>query len=194
MLERVEFKPNTPVEVAFAFPDGKQIPGRFGPSVMFTTSDNRVAFLPPIAAERIKALGVSPGQPVRITKAGTGSKTEWQVARVAGEQPDGTFAIPKEQPAPRMASDAAPETPAQPMKSPVVNGHGTNFHGSQGRYIAPLPDSSPIADRLRSTVNMLVDVQGDCLEHAKKYNGGVRPEDVRAILLTAYIGMSKGMR
>jgi hypothetical protein len=77
------------------------------------------------------------------------------------------------------------------VKPPAVNGHGTNFHGSQGRYIAPVADS-PIADRLRTTVNMLVDVQGDCLEHAKKYNGGVRPEDVRAILLTAYISMSKG--
>jgi hypothetical protein len=57
-------------------------------------------------AEQFRKLGVKPGEPVEITKAevsrGNGRKgIQWMVAKVGfapGEQPDGTFAVPKAEP------------------------------------------------------------------------------------------------
>src|SRR6516165_1009647 len=59
-----------------------------------------------ILAEQFRKLCVKPGEPVEITKAevsrGNGRKgIQWMVAKVGfapGEQPNGTFAVPKAEP------------------------------------------------------------------------------------------------
>lgn len=199
MLEKIDFQKNIPVDLAFRFPDGKVVNGQYGPSVMFTTQDDRIAFLPQIAADRLKALNVAPGEPVRIVKAevpksGGKPSIEWRVSKLIGEQGDGTFRVPCERPArtglanhqENHAPAAAPVQSTNP--APVVS-HATRFHGSAGNGREP---EAPFAARLIGTVNLLVDAQASCIEYAKKYNSAVRPDDVRAILLTAYISMSKG--
>src|SRR6516162_4227210 len=54
-------------------------------------------FLDPETAGKIVSLGVNVRETFTITRKWDGTKglpTTWEVARVAGEQPDGTFALP----------------------------------------------------------------------------------------------------
>lgn len=187
-LEKVNFQMGIPVDLALKWTDGKEVNSQFGPpSVMFTTTDDRVMFLPPAAANRVRALGVEPGEPLRIVKG----RKDWEVSRLAGEQKDGTFAIPKE-PARLDVTGSRGSAPAlasgESTDQTPVNGHGTNFHGSKGNGREP---DAPFAARLREQVNTLIDVQESCVEYAKKAPS-VRPDDVRAMVLTAFIGMTKG--
>ena len=48
-------------------------------------------------------------------------------------------------------------------------------------------------ERLTSQANALVDVYAACLAHAgQKHGNAVKPEDVRALLTTAFIALTKG--
>ena len=154
---------------------------------MFTTTDDRVLFLPPDSAARVRALGIAAGDTLRIVKR----SKQWEVSQVAGEQKDGTFSIPKE-PARHVTGlqteEAAPAVPGKLGNQTPVNGHATNFHGAKGNGREP---EGPLASRLRDQVNSLIDAQESCIEYAKKAPS-VRPDDVRAMVLTVYIGMTKG--
>lgn len=94
MSEKVKFETNIWQEVALRYPDGKNLQNEYGPSVMFSTIDNRVIFLPVPAAEKVRALKLAPGARIDIRKAevnganGTKPHIEWQVKRVdaPGEQ------------------------------------------------------------------------------------------------------------
>jgi len=50
MKDRVVFQTNVPVTAALAYADGMNVEGRFGDQVMYTLSDERVMYVPPIAA------------------------------------------------------------------------------------------------------------------------------------------------
>jgi len=127
MSEKLILRTNEWAEVAFKWPDGKNLEGQFGPSVMFTTVEGKVLFLPPFAADKIRALGLRPGERINLRKAevnganGTKPHVEWQVERVdppAGEQQNGTLIVRKEAPTspetgapPRMAAREVPQPP-----------------------------------------------------------------------------------
>src|SRR5689334_24383354 len=93
--EMVTFPPNVPVTVALAYSEPRMISGQHGDRAMFTTSDNRVLFLDPAVAGQISALGINVRENFTITRkpGGLGKPDAWEVARVAGEQPNGTFVV-----------------------------------------------------------------------------------------------------
>lgn len=126
MSEKIVLKTNEWAELALKWPDGKDLEGQYGPSVMFTTVDDRVLFLPPLAGAKVRALKLAPGDRVNVRKAEVngvnGTKPphlEWQVERVdaprIGPQANGTFVVPRE-------ASIPPGTNA----SPVSAHHGTN--------------------------------------------------------------------
>lgn len=193
-LPLVEFPANRPVDLALKFADGKPCPGKYGkPTVMFTTVDGRVMFLEPEVADKVKALGAQPGQPLRFIKlevpqAGGTKAVAWQVERLAiGEQGNGTFIVPKEQSA---APPPLPQSVTNPRGSFGSNGsNGSNGHG-------PMPDRIPLEHSglsliIREHANMLVDCMGSVVEYSKKYSGAIRNEDVRALVITVYIEQTK---
>jgi hypothetical protein len=171
-LEQIKFAPNQPVDLALKWTDGKNMQGQFGPSVMFTTADNRVLFLPQPVGDRVRALGLQPGEPVRICKSqGAGKKTEWQVEKL-GEQPNGTFVIPKA---------AGPST--SPVSGPALPQELTNQVSSN-----PITRS----DFLRHHARELVDAYAATVQYAESQHGVmVKPEDVRAIVLSVFIQMGR---
>lgn len=89
--EKIDFPTNVPVEVSLAFEKGRPINTQYGDSVMFTTTDDRVFFGPPILQERILNLGVQRGETFLITRAekkiGQRRTTEWQVGRSKEVEP-----------------------------------------------------------------------------------------------------------
>lgn len=82
----LRFEANTPVEVALLYPEGRNVEGQYGDQVLFSLTDDRKMYVPPIVADRIKALGVRPRENFTITKKQTGRKVEWQVERTLEDQ------------------------------------------------------------------------------------------------------------
>lgn len=208
--DTVEFDLNVPVEVALKYPQGKIISTRNGERVMYTTCDDRVVFLDLAQGQQINELGVNVREKFCICKRkkGTGP-VEWDVwlspetekARAAaemqrrpeppseleqklaqsialakmgklGELGDGTFAI-KPKPAATSASstgDSCIQT-VPTRTSPIAPGW---------------------AQFLLAQTNALVDVYAAALAYTGSQHGNsVKPEDVRALLTTAYIAQTK---
>jgi hypothetical protein len=109
-----------------------------------------------------------------------------------GELGNGTFAV---------QAGASASTPA-PVQSDAQNGHhsSNNGHGSTNRTNGngvpkhPEPPAPPVwAQSLLGQTNALVDVYAAALSTASSKHGNqVKPEDVRTLLVTAYIQCSKG--
>jgi len=84
MSDKVQFQTNVPVEVALKYNDGKEVNGQYGDQVLYTLTDGRVMYVPPIVKRRIDELGIERGELFTLTKAekknGTRRTIEWLVA------------------------------------------------------------------------------------------------------------------
>jgi len=85
-MEVLRFQANIPEEVALKYDDGKAVQGRYGDQVLYTLTDDRVMYLPPIAAKRIKDLHINRNELMSISKQevprGQKSSIEWVIKRV----------------------------------------------------------------------------------------------------------------
>ena len=88
MSDKVQFQTNVPVDVALKYNDGKEVTGQYGDQVLYTLTDGRVMYVPPIVKKKIDELGIGRGELFTITKAekknGTRRTIEWVVATDAG--------------------------------------------------------------------------------------------------------------
>ena len=89
MSDKVQFQTNVPVEVALKYNDGKEVNGQYGDQVLYTLTDGRVMYVPPIVKRRIDELGIERGELFTLTKAekknGTRRTIEWLVAAEQSE-------------------------------------------------------------------------------------------------------------
>ena len=178
---------------------------------MFTTVDDRIAFFHPTVAREIEALGLQPGQQVRICKTRDDQKRPCFTFEKLGAQRDGTFVVPKSggspsQNKPPVSADSASSTIHKATTSSqdstggsvgnAGNGNvGNGGNGAGGRAPSESPyEHSGISLFLREQTNMLTDVFASCVAYAQRYNGAVKPDDVRTLLITTYIQHSKGPR
>jgi hypothetical protein len=203
-LQKIKFQTNIPVEAALKFAEGKLCDSQFGdPQYMFTTVDDRVFFVAEKVAQKIHGLRLKPEEPFEIIKAekdyGNNRKgIEWQVNRVGfvpGEQPDGTFAVPTQP----VAGVTAPATVTpgltERLKQQVNTGNGTKaVNGNGNGHVAPEEPSSlvPWAAFLLQQTKQVIDVYALACQYANTQHGSiVRTDDVRAIMTTAFINLSK---
>lgn len=173
--EVVEFPSNVPVTVALKFAQGRIISNERGERMMFTTVDNRVLFLDLDVAQQIGILNINVREPFTITKqqgAGKNAPITWTVARPGaapqpsaarlGEQPDGTFVVPKLEPKPMQRATAAMAT-AEERREAVMG-----FLVEESKHA--------------------VDAYAAVLEHAlTAHHGRVKPDEVKSIFLTVMI-------
>ncbi len=146
---------------------------------------------------------------------------QWIVQKVGspvGEQPDGTFAVPASTPASESALERqlrqsiatvrngkpgtsaltpAPGVVAAPTsEQPINNGNGTKLNGNGAAHNGPPPERDihqGWAQVLLSQTNALIDVYAAALNYAgAKHGNTVKPEDVKTLLTTAFINLSKG--
>lgn len=172
--EEIEFAPNIPITVSIRYNLPKTVSGMSGERAMYSTPENKVFFLPLDVAGQISELGIQPNQPFTICKRSSGkhgAPVTWEIQPQAksqsvsqlGPQSDGTFAIPND--APR-DEDAPPAMPAR--------------KGVQS------------ARTLVDEANALVDAYATVLDRAlKTHQGRVKPDEVRALLITSYIQRGK---
>jgi hypothetical protein len=90
----------------------------------------------------------------------------------------------------------APGTAAAPIcEQPHVNGNGSKPNGNGAAHNGGL--SEPNIDHrwaqvLLSQTNTLIDVYGAAIKYAgTKYGEAVKPEDVKTLLITAFINLAK---
>jgi hypothetical protein len=153
---------------------------------------------------------------------GRGRKSiQWIVKKVGvatGEQADGTFAAQTTPPAPESALERqlrqslvtvrydklgtsavtpAPGVAAVPNgEQPINNGNGSKANGDAEAHNGR-PSEHHIhqgwAEVLLGQINALVDVYAAALSYAgTKHGSAVKPEDVKTLLTTAFINLSKG--
>jgi len=58
MKERVVFEANVPVTASLAYADGLKVQGRFGDQVMYSLTDGRVMYVPPVVRDKLVELGI----------------------------------------------------------------------------------------------------------------------------------------
>jgi hypothetical protein len=186
--EVVEFPHNIAVTVALKYGQGKTVAGQYGERFMFSLADGRVMFLDPSVAGQIAQLGINIGENFTITKQSDGrrdSPIAWHVARTVGEQPNGTFVAP----APPIAPPIAPIAPIAPGGAPAKP-------PTSAATAVPVKPSMPDPEPGRELVdhaNLLIDAFAEVLQRAlSKYEGRVKPDECRAIFLTAVINMAGG--
>jgi hypothetical protein len=162
--EVIEFAQNVPVTVALRYNQGKHVAGQYGDRMMFSTTDGRIFFLDPFVACKIEAAGINVRESFTICKRWDGvqgSPMTWEIARVAGEQPNGTFAVP-----------ALPEAAARPK--PPASATAATPKGARSLLV--------------QEADLLVDSYAQVLDRAlTTYQGRIKPDEVRSLLLSAYI-------
>lgn len=125
MNGKIQFQTNVPAEVALKYSDDKDVTGQYGDQVLYTLTDGRVMYVPPIVRKHIQDLGIAKSELFTITKAerknGTRRTIEWQVAvhgRSASEGDARRPAADKSSSGPGSASARA-TAPPSPNKEAV---------------------------------------------------------------------------
>jgi hypothetical protein len=171
--EVVDFPPNTPVPVALQYGQGKTISNQHGERMMYSLTDGRVMFLDLTVAGQIESAGINVRESFTITRKTDGEKgspSTWEVARLPGEQPNGTLVVPAPPAAATNGTTATPK-PAVPATAAAPE----------------VPRRQP-GRSLVEDANALVDDFAAVLEHTlNKYQGRIKPEEAKALLITAYI-------
>jgi len=148
--EKVALEPNVPETLQLKYGTGKMMEDRgYGPSVMYTTADDRVLFVDPECSLRIMGLGLAAGESMTICKqVRKGQKARYDVAlSLATEKMRAAKAMPPEPPteleeqiagslenikegkhpaAPRMPAAVARRLQATTETEPQQRGTGTN--------------------------------------------------------------------
>jgi hypothetical protein len=163
--EVVDFPANTPVTVALKYGQGKIVSSQYGERIMFSLADGRVMFLDPKVGGQIESLGINVRENFTITRKWDGQKDSsisWEIARVPGEQPNGTLFVP--------ALLDAPVSSENVLRKPPVRAHSL----------------------LVEEANSLVDAYALILDRTlTTYQGRIKPEEARSLLVSAYIQRSK---
>jgi hypothetical protein len=172
----IKFQTNVPVELRLRSTEGKPVESQFGGMQHMFSADEGAFYVSEtvgaILTEQCRKLGVRPGEAIDICKAevtANGRKRiEWQVSKV-GETPE----PPTELEQKLAASIAQVEQRKQ----------------AQQATAAAAPPAW--ADALVSQACVLVDAFAAVVKHSAQYQGLVKPDDARSIMLSAFINMTK---
>ena len=179
MKERVVFEANVPVKATLAYADGLKVQGRFGDQVMYSLTDGRVMYVPPIVRDKLVKLGIGQNEPVAICRAerreGNRRFVNWVV------KPDGSAA-----PAPSVTGrDDAPRPNGDAAACSKANGNG-NGNGKS----ASTPTRSGTGEAaLRAALTASIDAALVAEQYASAHGLSIRfgSEDLRAMALSLFI-------
>jgi hypothetical protein len=202
--ETVNFQSNVPEKVSLAYPEGVLKDGMYGPRVKYTLVDGRLMWLDPEVAARITTMEILPLQEFWIVKrkpAGRGQKTRWDIyledpTPLAGEsslERDLRLSLQDIERQKSIPNPHSGRVPAQPPSAPVASPVCTPPSPAiQEVALSVVSRKQPAwAQTLVSHTKELVDVYAECMVHAAQHGLTVKPEDVRTLLVTAFINLSQ---
>jgi len=181
MKERVVFEANVPVTATLAYADGLKVQGRFGDQVMYSLTDGRVMYVPPLVRDKLVELGIRQNEPVAICRAerreGNRRFVDWVV------QPDSSAA-------PGQSATAHGDTPGSPMNGdgggrvkPNGNGRG------DGKPASARVSPGTAETALRAALTASIDAALAAEQYASVHGLSIRfgSEDLRAMALSLFI-------
>jgi len=179
MKERVVFEANVPVTATLAYADGLKVQGRFGDQVMYSLTDGRVMYVPPIVRDKLVELGVGQNQPFAICRAesreGNRRFVNWVV------KPDGSAAPAQ--------SVTGHDDPPRPNGDAATCAKG-NGNGNGNGKSASTPTRSGTAEAaLRAALTASIDAALAGEQYASAHGLSIRfgSEDLRAMALSLFI-------
>jgi len=183
MKERVVFEANVPVTATLAYPDGLKVQGRFGDQVMYSLTDGRVMYVPPIVRDKLVELGIGQHEPFAICKAerreGNRRFVDWVV------QPDGSAA-----PAQRASVHSdTPGSPANGDSGARVKPNGNGNGDGNGKPTSAPTKSGTAEIALRAALTASIDAALAAEQYASAHGLSIRfgSEDLRAMALSLFI-------
>jgi hypothetical protein len=205
MPDIVQFPLNRPIEVALQFAEPKIVESKFDRDgrAMFAlaTPAGHLMFHDMLTAAKIKALGVQPGELFFIQKTKNGRLTEYSVFRESSEPPaENSVVVSSRKPVPPHVREATlvdtieARNASRRLEQTLEASIAQATEAKQPVPVAAnnVPVRDPWAGALLQQVNQLVDTFAAALAHSSASHGNaVKPEDVRSILLSAYINASK---
>jgi len=200
MKEKVMFQTNVPVIAALAYPDGLKVEGRYGDQVMYSLTDERVMYVPPIVRNKLAELGIRQNDPFSICKTerrdGNRRFIEWMVKRLESEQPSAKPPEPTGSHVPSVAS--APAAPADGVVGGNGNGgisrtgkasDGNGNGNTNGKELGKSKGSHAGQASLRAALAASIDAAIEAERYATEHGLSVRfgSEDLRAMALSLFI-------
>lgn len=166
-MEKLNFQTNCPVALCLHSIEGKERESQFGGVQHMFSSDRGVFYVSETAgrviSEQCRKLGVKPGDAIEICKAEI-------------DQGRGRKSLQWVVSFPVSDADDAP-----PPHKPVAVAHTA----AQGASEAP-----GWTVHLLQTTNALTTVFAAAMQHANSLGAGIKPDDVRALMTTAFINMA----
>ena len=213
MSDVIKFEFDRPVEVALRFTEPRIFPSQFAGADdrhMFSTVDGRVMYVTPLTSARIKALNLAEGEIFWICKRKNGRVTEFAVSREPMAAPPApvVFGGHKKTYPPlknNLPDDLYYTPPSATLEEQLrasiemverrkqVEAAGPVAVPPQPKAVERMaPAVAEFSARLVLETNALVDSYAEALRVASERHGNtVKPEDVRSLLVTAYINASK---
>ena len=215
----LRFQPNVPTQVALQSPQGVVVEGRYGNRMMFSLTDGRVMYVPPIVATRIEAAGIAAGERFELCKAqiknGHGRSVEWALRRLEPEEQLAKIAL--DTPAPesqlehdlrvsaemanaKRASQESPESPhpAPAPATPMTNGNGNgNAAGTVPATPVPVaPQNEQPQPRSLTKLEHALKTAISAAHNAEKYGSELGyvvrfdADAIKSMAITVLINMS----
>jgi hypothetical protein len=205
-MAKITFQTNVPVELRLQSIEGELTPSQFGGNqIKFTAHEGPFwvsEAVGSILMDQIRKKRIAAMVPVEVCRRemaqGNGRKgIHWTIDTVGfapGEQPDGTFVLPKVGanggPAPP-APPAAPKAP--PLASTIVSSPNGTANGNGHAAAAGTPDAwEAWAARIRLATQMRLRLYVDlCKWAAEEYGGAVSKQEVSSYLMNVLISSDK---
>ena len=184
MKERVVFEANEPVTATLAYADGLNVQGRFGDQVMYSLTDGRVMYVPPLVRDKLVELGIRQNEPFAICRAerreGNRRFVDWVV------QPDSSAA-------PAQSATAHGDMPGSPADGSGArvkpDGNGNTNGNGNGKAANALTKSVTPETALRAALTASIDAALAAEQYASAHGLSIRfgSEDLRAMALSLFI-------
>jgi hypothetical protein len=153
-----------------------------------------------ILADQFRKLGVQPGDRIELCKAEVGrgpeKRTQWQVSVDSQNQPQGkpvatgVLVVPKVAPAPATELERQLATTILMVEERKSVGLPPLPWAAE---VAQIPQTPRWAQQLEQQTKHVVDVYAALVNYASaKHGNAVKPEDIRALMTTVFINLSKG--
>lgn len=181
MKERVVFEANVPVTATLAYADGLKVQGRFGDQVMYSLTDGRVMYVPPVVRDKLVELGIRQNEPFNICRAerreGNRRFVDWVV------QPDGSASS-------ALGAGAHRDVPQPPANGDSSASGKSNGNGNgNGRPANGLGAVGAAESALRTALMTSIDAALAAEQYASAHGLSIRfgSEDLRAMALSLFI-------
>ena len=185
MKERVVFQTNVPVTAALAYGDGIKVEGRYGDQVMYSLTDERVMYVPPIVREKLIELGIGRNEPFSICKAerreGNRRFLEWAVRRIEAEQPCVATPVNGDNHSSAAACSAVIPPGAVTGNNCAAKPNGKATGGPNGSNAA----QATLRAALAASIDAAIEAERYASEHGLSIRFG--SEDLRAMALSLFI-------